>query len=98
MLGLASRWGVKGLEGHMGPSFARDLLAVAADPGKSDAARIDAGGQLIDLRKSDPQAVRDLVALVTARTPPEVANGLVAALAQSNAPRSGRPSLARWGR
>ena len=33
MLGLASRWGVKGLEGHVA-QLAKDLLAVAADSGE----------------------------------------------------------------
>jgi putative membrane-bound dehydrogenase-like protein len=88
MLGLASRWGVKGLDGHVA-ELAKDLLAAAADPAKGDGSRIDAARQLIDLRKSDPQAARDLIALVTAKTPPEVANGLISAVSQSEAPEVG---------
>ena len=83
MLGLASRWGVKGLEGYIA-QLAKDFLAVAGDPAKSDAARIDAARQLVDLRKTDPQAACDLIALVSAKTSPEVANGLIAAVAQSD--------------
>ncbi|HEY2156005.1 MAG TPA: glycosyl hydrolase, partial [Isosphaeraceae bacterium] len=88
MLGLASRWGVKGLEGHVA-QLAKDLLAVAADSAKGETARIDAAKQLIDLRRADAQAARDLIALVTAKTPPEVASGLIAAVAQSDSPEVG---------
>ena len=35
------------------------------------------------------QAARDLIALVTAKTPPEVASGLIAAVAHSDAPEVG---------
>ena len=88
MLGLASRWNVKGVEEQVA-ALAEELLATAADPEKSDADRIDAGEQLVELRKRDPQAVRDLIALLTPKTPPEVANGLVGAIAQSDAPDVG---------
>ena len=71
---LASRWGVKGL-GPFVAGLARDFLAAASDASKPDAARIDAARQLIDLRKADPQACRDVLALVTARTPPDLASG-----------------------
>ena len=84
ILGLASRWGFKGLDAHVA-QLARDLLAAAADPAGDDASRIDAARQLIDLRKGDAQAARDLIALVTARTPPGVANGLIAAVAAAHA-------------
>ena len=57
MLGLASRWGVKGLDGFAA-QLARDFLAAASDVTKPEAARIDAARQLIDLRKTDPQAAR----------------------------------------
>ena len=88
ILGLASRWGFKGLDAHVA-QLARDLLAAAADPAGDDASRIDAARQLIDLRKGDAQAARDLIALVTARTPPGVANGLIAAVARSDSPEVG---------
>jgi uncharacterized protein len=88
MLGLASRWGVEGLEGHVA-RLAKDLLADAADPAKGEVARIDAAKQLIELRRSDAQAARDLLALVTAKAPPEVANGLIVAVARSDAPEVG---------
>ena len=91
MLGLASRWGVKGLDEYVA-QLARDFLAAAADAAKPEAARIDAARQLIDLRKTDPQAARDVIALVTAKTPPELASGLIAAVARSDSPEVG-PAL-----
>ena len=68
MLGLASRWGVKGLDAFVA-GLARDFLAAASDASKPEAARIAAARQLIDLRKADPQAARDVIALVTAKDP-----------------------------
>ena len=88
MLGLASRWGVKGLDAFVA-ELARDFLAAAADESKPEAARIDAARQLIDLRKADPQAARDVIALVTAKTPPELASGLIGAVARSDSPEVG---------
>ncbi len=91
MLGLASRWGVKGLDGFVA-GLARDFLAAASDASKPEAARIDAARQLIDLRKTDPQAARDVIALVTAKTPPDLASGLIDAVARSDSPEVG-PAL-----
>jgi putative membrane-bound dehydrogenase-like protein len=89
MLGLAARWGVKGLAPHVA-GLARDLLAAASDQSRPEAARIAAAGQLVDLRKSDPRAALDVIALVTARTPPDLASGLIAAVARSDSAEVGR--------
>ncbi len=83
LLGLASRWGVKGLEAYVS-QLARDFLASCADEKASDTARINAARQLIDLRKNDPQAARDVIALVSAKTPPDLAVGLIAAVGASD--------------
>ncbi len=91
MLGLASRWGLKGLEPFVA-GLARDFLAAASDASKPDAARIAAAGRLIELRKADPQAARDVIALVTAKSPPDLASGLIGAVARSDAPEVG-PAL-----
>ncbi len=88
MLRLASRWGVMGLEPFVA-GLARDFLAAASDRSRADAARIDAARQLIDLRKTDPQAARDVLALVTARTPPDLASGFIGAVARSDSPEVG---------
>jgi uncharacterized protein len=88
MLGLASRWGMKGLDGYIA-QLAKDLLTAAADSAKSDSARVDAARQLIDLRTGDAQAARDVIALVTAKTQPEVASGLIGAVSLSDSPEVG---------
>ena len=88
MLGLASRWGVKGLDEYSA-QLARDFFAAASDEKKPEAARIDAARQLIDLRKSDPKAARDLIALVAPKTSPELASGLISAVARSDSPEVG---------
>ena len=91
MLGLASRWGVKGLDAFVA-GLASEFLAAASDESKPEASRIDAARQLIDLRKTDPQAARDVIALVTAKTPPDLASGLIGAVARSDSPDVG-PAL-----
>jgi uncharacterized protein len=88
MLGLAARWGLKGLDGYVA-QLAKDLLTAAADSAESDSARIDAARQLIELRKDDAHAVRDVIALVTAKAPPEVASGLIGAVSRSDSPEVG---------
>src|SRR5262249_16826658 len=50
LVGLASRWGSKGLEKHTG-EIAATLLATVRDESKGDAARADAARQLVDFRK-----------------------------------------------
>ena len=88
MLGLAARWGVEGLDTFVA-ALAKDLLATASDEKATESARVEAARQLIDLRKSDPQAARAVIALVTAKAPPDIASGLIAAAATSDAPDVG---------
>jgi uncharacterized protein len=88
MLGLASRWGVEGLDAFVA-ALAKDLLASASDEKATEAARLDAAQQLIDLRKADPKAARDVIALLTPKTPPELASGLISAVARSDSPEVG---------
>ena len=42
----------------------------ARDESRPDEARVDAARQFVELRKKDPEAARELIALVTPRTPP----------------------------
>ena len=97
MLGLASRWGVKGLDDYVA-QIAKDFLAAASDQSKPEAARIGAAQELIDLRKTDLQAARDVISLITPKTPPDLASGLIAAVARSDSPEVGRRSWTRSGR
>jgi putative membrane-bound dehydrogenase-like protein len=91
MLGLASRWGVKGVDEFIAQA-AKEFLGTAADESKPESARIEAADQLIDLRKTDPEAARNLIALLTAKTPPDLATGLIAAVSRSDSPEVG-PAL-----
>ncbi len=88
MLALASRWGLKGLDAFVS-GLAGEFLAAASDASKPEAARIAAARQLIDLRKTDPQAARDVIALVTAKAPPALATGLIGAVSRSDSPEVG---------
>ena len=93
LIGLATRWGAKNLD-----QFAREIaagfLASASDAMKSDAARVDAARQLIELRKNDAQAAKDLVAIITPRTSPQLADGLLEAVARSASPEVGEVLVA----
>ena len=89
MLGLATRWGVKGLDAYIA-QLAKDFTATASDESKATVpSRIEAARQLIDLRKTDPGAAREVIALVTAKTQPELATGLIAAVMRSDSPEVG---------
>ena len=88
MLGLASRWGVKGLDTFMA-GMAKDFLAIAGDDKQLDATRVDAARQLIDLRKTDAKAAADLLALIKSKSSPEFASGLIDAVAKSESPEVG---------
>jgi len=88
LVSLAGRWGSKGLDRYTA-EIAEGLLATARDESKSEAARIDAARQLVAFRKADAEAARSLLALVTPRTSPALASGLVGALAQTEAAEVG---------
>ncbi|MGE3818150.1 MAG: PVC-type heme-binding CxxCH protein [Isosphaeraceae bacterium] len=79
---LAGRWGSKGLERHA-REVAASLLAEVKNASKSDEARGSAARQLIEFRPNDVEAARELLALVTPRTSPALASGLIAALART---------------
>jgi putative membrane-bound dehydrogenase-like protein len=88
MLALATRWGVEGLDAIV-DALAAELLATASDESKPEPARLDAAGQLVELRPEDPRAAGDLIALVTPKSSPELAAGLIAAVAESESPEVG---------
>ena len=91
LLGLASRWKVAGLD-EFTAGLAKEFLAAASGESKPDAARLDAARQLIDLRKTDRQAALDLLALIQPKSSPELASGLIDAIAASEAAEVG-PSV-----
>src|SRR5262249_54071848 len=86
---LAGRWGSGGLEKYAA-EIAANLKATAGDESKPDAARADAARQWVELHPEDDPAVQTLLGLITPRTSPELATGLIDAIGQSTAPRAGR--------
>lgn len=85
---LATRWGSTQLEKHS-VEIAAGLLVKVRDEKISEAERMAMAGQLIGLRKSDGDAVRDLFALISPRTSPEFNAAILDAIRQSEAPQAG---------
>jgi putative membrane-bound dehydrogenase-like protein len=61
------------------------LLATIGNDKASDTARAEAAAQLIDFRKTDADAAKQLLAVLTPRTSPELAQGLIDAVARTEA-------------
>ena len=80
LISLASRWGSKGLEKYSA-EIAATLLATVKDDKKPDSARAVAARQLIEFRRADSASAKTLLEMITPRTSPEFASGLVAAVA-----------------
>src|SRR5262249_51812076 len=88
LAGLAERWGSKALAKSTA-EIAGSLLATARDESKPDDARASAARQLVELRRLDPAAARDVLALITPRSSPGLATGLMAAVARSGSAEVG---------
>ena len=86
--GLAGRLGSKGLEKYAA-EIAGSFLATARDESKPEAERLAAARQLIAFRKADAAAARSLLELVTPKTAPTLAAGLIDAVARSESPGVG---------
>jgi putative heme-binding domain-containing protein len=87
-VGLAARWGSTGLARHAA-EIASGFLASARDTSKSDAERTAAARQLVELRSAEVEPAGQLLDLITPRTPPGLASGLVEAVGRSEAPGVG---------
>ncbi|MEI6235230.1 MAG: PVC-type heme-binding CxxCH protein [Planctomycetota bacterium] len=85
---LSSRWGSVEMEKHSA-EIAKSLLEKLQTGKDSDAERIATAEQLIGLRKTDAQSVRDLFALITPRSSPEFNVGILEAIRQSDAVEGG---------
>ncbi len=86
---LMGLWGNQSLD-RVGAEMARSLLAMLQDANQSDAKRVDAAAQLVELRPWDDATARSILELVNPRTSPELASGLVAAVAAGKAPGAGK--------
>ncbi|MEX0713372.1 MAG: PVC-type heme-binding CxxCH protein [Pirellulales bacterium] len=94
---LAARWGSSILE-TQAAEIRQSFLAMAADDEQPEQARMEAAAQLIELARADADAVNELLGLVTPRTSPELAAGLLEAVGRSQAAEAGEAlveSLAR---
>lgn len=96
LLKLAGAWGVKGLEAQLG-EVAKGFLTVIADEKASDAARVDAAKQVIEVLPADEKAAETIVNAVTAKTNPELARGLFDTLSGSKAKNVGPAVVAKLG-
>jgi putative membrane-bound dehydrogenase-like protein len=86
---LAGSWGSGSLQKYA-TELAASLKAIAGDEAKPDAARADAARQWVELHPEDQAAVQALLGLITPRTTPDLASGLIEAVGQSTSPRTGR--------
>jgi putative heme-binding domain-containing protein len=94
LVSLAARAGTDRLDKYAA-EIAATFLAVVANEEQPAKARIDAASQLISLRKSDAAAATELLDLITPRTSPELADGLLDAVARSEAPEVGSAIVGR---
>jgi putative membrane-bound dehydrogenase-like protein len=90
---LSERLGSKALAKYAA-EIAASLLTQVQDEKASDTARSAAAAQMIDFRPGDAKVVSQVLALITPRTSPELARGLLAALGHSEAP-SVAPALVK---
>ena len=88
LVGLAEGWGSRAFEARAA-EIVGALMADVQDAAKADDARIFAARQLVDFRRRDGRAAADLLALVTPRTSPALAAGLIDAVALSESPEAG---------
>ncbi len=74
---------------HSPPKAASALFSQVQNDKLPDAARVAAAGQLIDFRRSDAAPAVEVLDLLFPRTNPDLAQGLVEAVARSEAPATG---------
>jgi putative heme-binding domain-containing protein len=85
LVSLGARLGSKKLEQYSG-EVRKSLLAMIEDANASESARAEAARQLIELSPFEPEAAETLLALITPRTSPGLAAGLIAAVSRSSSP------------
>jgi putative membrane-bound dehydrogenase-like protein len=85
---LGNRWG-SDLFARRSAGIAAALLTLASDESKPERSRIDAARQLIEFRTKDAETPRSLLGLITPKTAPTLANGLIEAVAGSEAAEAG---------
>lgn len=96
LINLAASWGSKAFEKNSA-EIAASLLAAASDEKQGDAARVASARQLVEFRADDAATAGQLLDLVSPRTPPTVAAGLIDALGSSRASGVGPALIDRLG-
>jgi putative membrane-bound dehydrogenase-like protein len=94
LVSLATRWGSKAIESNAA-EVAAQFLALVRDDKKPTADRVDAAARLVEFRPRDDQAAKALLDLITLRTDPALAVGLVGAVGQGESPAVGQLLVAR---
>jgi putative membrane-bound dehydrogenase-like protein len=85
---LVSPWGDPVLAG-INAEMAATLLKSAQDESLAESRRVDAAKQLVELQSASDETARTLLGLITPRTPPQLAAGLIDAVASGSAPGAG---------
>lgn len=93
---FATRAGSKKLEAYAA-EIAGSYLSVVKDDKRTDATRSEAAGQLVMFRRLDVGPAKDLLALITPRTSPDLSLGLIAALGKSEATEVGTALVENMG-
>jgi uncharacterized protein len=93
LLRLAADWGTQSLT-RFAVEAAQTLLGVAANEKESDAARIAAARQYVELQLADIKAAQRVLDLITPRDSPALTTGFIDALGASTAPEVG-PALVK---
>jgi putative heme-binding domain-containing protein len=96
LVGLGSRWGNRKLE-QFAAEITAALLAQIKDEKQPDTARVAAAGQLVDFRRSDPALAAELLKIISPRTSPDLAGGLVEAIGRSDAKEVGTTLIGNLG-
>jgi putative membrane-bound dehydrogenase-like protein len=89
LVSLTTRWGSRVLDKYAA-EVATTLLAQVRSEKEGTANRTASAAQLIDFRRGDAESVRQLLELVTPRTPPKLAQGLLEAAGRSESPQAAR--------
>ncbi len=92
LIRLAAVWESDGFEKYAA-DLAASFLKIAEDDSKPDDDRIAAARRLIEFRQTEPQAVEDLLTLVTPQASPDLAVGLIEAVGRSKAEEAGTAVL-----
>jgi len=95
LLGLAQRWGNAELFGANVAAIIEGLRAQVADDSLEPAKRIAAAGRWVTLDDS-PATAGAILGEVDLLTPPNLANGLIAVLAESRATNTARALTDHW--